>query len=580
MSRKVCALLTVIWLVAASSPTLAQAQESQIPQHELDDGERFSAEELDNLVGPVALYPDALLAQVLVAATFPDQVEEAARYVRANGTDGIDDQSWDVSVKAVAHYASALNTMADRGDWTTALGRAHALQSGDVMASVQRLRAMADRQGNLRSSAEMQVSRESDDYVIAPAQPRVIYVPTYDPYAVYRRPLNSLGFSTSSWSFGAGYPIGGWLNYDFNWPRRALYYNGWEPSYFGDAGGWRLRSRPYIQVTNTYVHPRYRNVYINRDVIRRRVIYSNLDRWPGVHRETRFSRRDPGYRGPQRIIVRSTTPLRGASGRYDSRYDRRSDGRYDGRYDSRDDRRGDQRYDGRYDRRDNRRSDGRTDRRDERRSDDGRYDGRYDSRSDGRYDGRYDGRWDARRDDRRPSRLGDGYDSRRDGYPFDDRGLIQRPIGEYPGTTGGLEREYDRRDAERGTTGSANRGYGRGSIGGTERSTDPGTIGGPDRGYDRGSIGGTARNDDPGTIGGGNRGDDRGRRGGGSDGREGRVNDGFNDRIGSPRAGMDSPMINPRRAERAPSGGAQGENRGIGGAGRAEGRGGRERPKF
>ena len=93
----------------------------------------FSTEQLDNLLAPIALYPDPILAQVLVAATFPEQVDIAAKYVRANGTRGIDDQAWDVSVKSVAHYPPVLNMLADRDDWTTALGQAYANQSGDVM---------------------------------------------------------------------------------------------------------------------------------------------------------------------------------------------------------------------------------------------------------------------------------------------------------------------------------------------------------------------------------------------------------------------------------------------------------------
>ena len=83
---------------------------------------RYGDQQLDNLLGPVALYPDALLAQLLVAATFPDQLQEAAAHVRAYGTGRLDEQWWDVSVKAVAHYPSALNLLADRIDWTTALG--------------------------------------------------------------------------------------------------------------------------------------------------------------------------------------------------------------------------------------------------------------------------------------------------------------------------------------------------------------------------------------------------------------------------------------------------------------------------
>lgn len=335
MIRRSFTMFSAVALVALAQAMPAAAQESRPSSEYQDDEERYSGEELDNLVSSVALYPDALLAQVLVAATFPDQIEDAARYVRSNGTSGIDDQSWDVSVKSVAHYASALNMMADKIDWTTALGRAYASQSSDVMSAVQRMRRMADEQGNLRSNEQQQVSRDDDYYVIAPAQPRVIYVPVYDPYVIYTRPVFGLGYSSRFWSFGIGFPIGGWLSYDVNWRTRSVYYNGWDSGYFGWAGGWRARSRPYIHITNIYVNPRYRNVYINRDVIRRRVVYRNVDRYPGVHRDTRFAHRDAGYRGgPERsrYDIPRNTPDRGRSDGRDARgNDRRDDGgRYNG----------------------------------------------------------------------------------------------------------------------------------------------------------------------------------------------------------------------------------------------------------
>lgn len=302
MIRRSFALFAAVSLVTLTGVSPAAAQESRPSSEYEDEYDRYSDQQLDNLVGAVALYPDALLAQVLVAATFPEQIEEAARFVRANGTDDVDDQNWDVSVKAVAHYPSALNMMADKIDWTTTLGRAYAVQSSDVMQAVQRMRAMADSQGNLRSSEQQTVLRDEGNYVIAPTQTRVIYVPVYDPYVVYTRPIFLGGFRTSYWSFGVGFPIGAWLTYDFNWARRNVYYNGWDVSYYGYAGGWRQRSRPYIHVTNVYVNPRYRNVFINRDIIRRRVVYQNVDRYPGVHRDTRFSRGPVVYRGGQRSV--------------------------------------------------------------------------------------------------------------------------------------------------------------------------------------------------------------------------------------------------------------------------------------
>ncbi len=276
------------------------AQDTVVAAREMP---RYSAAQLDNLISPVALYPDALLAQVLVASTFPDQIEVAADWVRANGTDGIDDMPWDVSVKAIAHYPSVINMMADKADWTATLGRAYAYQSSDVMLATQRMRALADEHGNLVSNEQQRVVREANNYVIVPAQAQVIYVPVYDPFLVYSRPIFGASFSSRYWSFGVGFPIGGWLNYDLDWGRHTVYYNGWNRAYFSYGGGWRARSFPFVRITNVYVHPRYSYVYVNRYVDRWVIDYRNVDRYPRVHGDVYFAEVRNGNRGPDRNAV-------------------------------------------------------------------------------------------------------------------------------------------------------------------------------------------------------------------------------------------------------------------------------------
>ena len=334
MIRKPFAIVSALTLATSALANPLSAQTGVPPAEYNSEPVRYSANQLDNLVGPIALYPDALLAQVLVAATFPDQVEEAARYVRANGTQGIDDQNWDVSVKAVAHYASAINMMEEKSDWTTTLGSAYANQSSDVMAAVQRMRALAAQHGNLQSTPQQQVVNEGSNYVIVPAQPRVIYVPVYDPVIVYSRPVFGVGFSGRYWSFGVGFPIGSWLTYDCDWGLRRVYYNGWSPAFYEYGGGWRARSRPFIQVTNIYVNPRYRNVYYNRDVYRRPINYRNVDRYAGVHRDVYFGDRRDGDRGRgDRDGIGRNDGYRGNdNNRNDGNRDRgRQDGEYTGR---------------------------------------------------------------------------------------------------------------------------------------------------------------------------------------------------------------------------------------------------------
>ena len=250
---------------------------------------RYSAEELDNLVAPVALYPDALLAQILVAATFPDQIALAAQYVRERGTRNIEDQGWDISVKAVAYYPPVLNMLARDDDWTVALGQAYASQSADVMDAVQRLREMAREQGNLVSTREHTVTEDRGRIIIVPANPQVIYVPTYDPAIVYVRPIFSFGFHTGYFSFGLGFPIGSWLVYDCDWWGRRVYYDGW----YGD--GWRYYARSHFDWYPVYRRPRYSVVNININIFSRRVNYINLDRRHRyVRRTVEFERH---YRG-------------------------------------------------------------------------------------------------------------------------------------------------------------------------------------------------------------------------------------------------------------------------------------------
>jgi hypothetical protein len=219
----------------------------------------LSPEQLDNLLAPVALYPDPLLAHILVAATFVDQIEDAARWMRAhNDPNGIDSQPWDVSVKAVAHYPSVLYMMTDRIDWTTALGQAYVNQSTDVMASVQHLRAMAYSAGTLRTTPPYEKVVYEPDYIrIEPYQPDYIYVPAYDPAVVFVAPAF---FAAPLISFGPPFPIGPFLIFNFD-----------------------FRARRIINVTNIFI-----NIRINREVIRRRVNINVLNRFTSVHRNVRF----------------------------------------------------------------------------------------------------------------------------------------------------------------------------------------------------------------------------------------------------------------------------------------------------
>lgn len=282
--------------LATLAPTSSVAAQIPAPAgQEPQQPELFTIDELDNLLAPIALYPDPILAQVLVAATYPDQLALAARYVRSYGDRDIDLQGWDVSVKAVARYLPVLNMLAEGEDWTVAVGQAYALQPGDVMASVQGLREMAYAQGNLVSTAEQRVEYAPRAIRIIPAQPRVIYVPTYDPEIIYYQPVYYARARTSYWSFGIAFPIGVWLAYDMDWDHHDIYYHGWHG--YGRQHTWYHVSRPFISINTVYVNPYRTVVVINRNVVHRHVAYNKFDRYNTVHRKVAWDRRDLPGRG-------------------------------------------------------------------------------------------------------------------------------------------------------------------------------------------------------------------------------------------------------------------------------------------
>ena len=209
---------------------------------------KYSANELDLLFKPVALYPDPLLAQMMPAASHPAQIEAANQFLKANPKGDVDSQPWDASVKAVAHYPEVVEQMAQDLAWTEALGQAAAMQMGDVTASIQRLRTQAYAAGNLQSNEQQTVNTDESYVTIQPTSPQVLYVPVYNPYLVYApRPY---GWTGSLISFGLGYACGSWLNYGFDWYGNSCFrypYGNYYGSNWGNPG--------YNQVN--YVHNTY-----------------------------------------------------------------------------------------------------------------------------------------------------------------------------------------------------------------------------------------------------------------------------------------------------------------------------------
>jgi Protein of unknown function (DUF3300) len=219
MSMVVCATLTIagaptelLQAQSASQPASASAPPAVAP---------LTSSQLDSLVAPIALYPDALVAQVLAAASYADEVAFADLWLAQNQnlqgaalTQAVDQQSWDPSVKALTQFPSVLHNLAKNLSWTSSLGQAFENQQSDVMAAVQVMRAKAQAAGTLQSSSQIKVVQQNPQtIIIEPANTNVVYVPQYNPAVVYGAPLVVPAYTppvavAAGISFGAGVAIG------------------------------------------------------------------------------------------------------------------------------------------------------------------------------------------------------------------------------------------------------------------------------------------------------------------------------------------------------------------------------------
>jgi hypothetical protein len=205
-------------------------------------------EQLQQLVAPIALYPDSLVAQVLAASTFPEQVVEADRWVQAHPDlkgdalgQAVDQQPWDPSVKALTAFPTVLGNMDKNLSWTSSLGDAYYNQQQAVMDAVQVMRERAQQAGTLKSTPQQTVTTQDSAIAIAPANPAVVYVPAYDPWLVYGDPILAwpgwypypgIWYGGPFLSFGIGFGIGwfggfgwGWPHWGFDWHNRFPIYN-------------------------------------------------------------------------------------------------------------------------------------------------------------------------------------------------------------------------------------------------------------------------------------------------------------------------------------------------------------------
>jgi hypothetical protein len=229
-------------------PNYAQAQPTAQP---------LNARRLEQLVAPIALYPDTLVAEIVTASTYPLQLVDADRWRQAQGSGysdqiaaGANSQSWDPSVKALTAFPQVLMEMDQNLQWTTELGNAYYNQPQEIFAAVQVMRQRAEAAGNLQSTPQQAVSYSQGNILLAPPTPQTVYVPAYNPWTVYGEPvtpypgfslLSALGsflgsssssFGSSPLNFGLGIAMTafsrmgwGWLGWGLNWLAHTVLFN-------------------------------------------------------------------------------------------------------------------------------------------------------------------------------------------------------------------------------------------------------------------------------------------------------------------------------------------------------------------
>ena len=292
--EKVLSVALSLVLVIASSQILTGAQ-TPVATTAADGGSPTetapqTASELQALVAPIALYPDSLVAQILTASTFPDEVAIANYWLGQNKSltgsalmQEVNKQSWDPSVKALTEFPSVLENMAKNLTWTSSLGEAYHNQQADVMTAIQTLRAQAKAKGNLKTTSQITVVQESPQViVIQPTNPQIVYVPQYNPTVIYGYPYVVPGYVAPVYStgdvvaagligFGAGIAVGammsggccgwGYSSWNCGWHGTAVVYHGggyygnsaWHGGYYN--GGYH-NSYGY---NNSYNHSNYNN---------------------------------------------------------------------------------------------------------------------------------------------------------------------------------------------------------------------------------------------------------------------------------------------------------------------------------
>jgi len=209
LSKRILNVLVCCLLVQFTAEAGSYTSASQSGQQSQSPAAQQPLQELQQLVAPIALYPDALVAQILAASTYPTQIVEAERWMQSHSNlkgeelaKEVDKQDWDPSVKAMRQFPSVLENMDKNLSWTSSLGEAYVSQPDDVTNAVQTLRREAQKAGHLNSNEQEKVTTQGSTIIIEPANPEVVYIPAYDPWLVYGEPIIA---------YPAGFPCPGFI---------------------------------------------------------------------------------------------------------------------------------------------------------------------------------------------------------------------------------------------------------------------------------------------------------------------------------------------------------------------------------
>jgi hypothetical protein len=258
-------------------------QDAPVPQQHVPKQSRpaFTQQELDQMLAPIALYPDSLLSQIFMASTYPLEVVEAARWSKANpnlkgdqAVQAVAENTWDPSVKSLVAFPQILMMMDEKLNWMERLGDAFLAQQQEVMGTVQSLRQKASDAGNLKSNDQIRVEQQGPSIVVEPANPQVVYVPYYNPMEMYG-PWWWPAYPPVYWAPWPGYFYGPRFGVGFAWGIGI----GIGPGFFFGGFNWPYRHISVVNVNNFYYH----TVNVNRGAIwahdpvhRRGVPYRNV----------------------------------------------------------------------------------------------------------------------------------------------------------------------------------------------------------------------------------------------------------------------------------------------------------------